>query len=86
MRALEFNADIVNGLIVLPIKYRNVNLKRSRIIILIEEEISDGIVLEKKERLRKAFLKLQQVNPFRDITDPLEWHKNIRDEWERSLD
>jgi len=39
---------------------------------------------EKKQLLREALESLAQLNPFRDIEDPVEWQRKQRDEWERS--
>jgi hypothetical protein len=85
MRAIEFETEIQNGMIVLPKKYNNFNAKRTRIIVLVADDNDISLMLQKKERLRLAFKKLQEVNPFRNILNPIEWQKQIRDEWERSI-
>jgi len=85
MRAIEFETKIQNGLIVLPQKYNNFNVKRTRIIVLVAEDDDYSLILQKKERLRLAFKKLQEVNPFKNIIDVVDWQKQIRDEWERRI-
>jgi hypothetical protein len=69
----------------LPQKYNNFNAERTRIIVLLEDEIDDSSMLQKKERLRLAFKKLQEVNPFKNFPDPVDWQKQIRNEWEGSI-
>ena len=38
-----------------------------------------------KKRLKIAVQKLQDINPFKEITNPSKWQKELRDEWERSI-
>lgn len=85
MKAIEFETKIQNGLIVLPQKYNNFNAKRTRIIVLVSDEDDYSSILQQKERLRLAFRKLQEVNPFKNIIDSVEWQKKIRDEWEECI-
>ena len=85
MRAIEFETKIQNGLIVLPQKYNNFNVKRTRIIVLVADDDDFSLILQKKERLRHSFKKLQEVNPFKNILDVVDWQKQIRDEWERRI-
>ena len=85
MRAIEFETKIQNGLIVLPQRYNNFNAKRTRIIVLIADDDDYSLMLQKKERLRLAFKKLQEVNPFKDIIDAVEWQKQLRNEWEERI-
>ena len=80
MRTIEFETKIQDGLIVMPKKYQNLTAKRTRIIVLVDDD-DFALVAQKKESLRQAFNKLQEVNPFRDIKDPVEWQKQLRDEW-----
>jgi len=84
MRAIEFETRIQNGLIVLPQKYNDFNAKRTRIIVLVDDDDDDSL-LQKKQKLRLAFAKLQEVNPFKNIIDAVQWQKNIRDEWEERI-
>jgi len=41
---------------------------------------------ERKKLLREALEKLVQLNPFRDIADPVEWQRKQREEWDRPWD
>ncbi len=36
----------------------------------------------RKERLLATIKQIQEINPFRNITDAVEWQKQQRDEWE----
>lgn len=40
-------------------------------------------VTHQKEKLRLVFKKLQEINPFKEIKNPLAWQRELRDEWER---
>lgn len=37
------------------------------------------------ERLQATQAKLVALNPFRTISDPVQWQRELRDEWERPL-
>ncbi len=56
--------------------------KRQRALVTIldeEPKVSDE---SKKERLFVAFKKAQKANLFKDIEDPVEWQRKLRDEWD----
>jgi len=72
MKAIEFETKTQNGLIVLPEKYTDFNDKRTRIIVLVEEDDGSSLIIQKKERLRLAFMELQKVNPFISVNEPVE--------------
>ncbi|MEI6139575.1 MAG: hypothetical protein WCP85_09935 [Mariniphaga sp.] len=48
-------------------------------------EIEFETKIPKKEKLRIAFIKLQEVNPFRNISNGGEWQDQIREEWESGI-
>jgi hypothetical protein len=77
MKTLEFSTTIENGVIHLPKKYQAFNNVKARIVI-VSEEVE---VITKKARLLANFKKLQALNVFESITNPIEWQKNLRDEW-----
>ena len=85
MRAIEFETKIQNGLIVLPQQYNNFNAKRTKVIVLVADDDDFSQALQKKDRLRLAFKNLQEVNPFKNVLDIVDWQKQIRDEWERGI-
>jgi len=84
MRALEFETQIHDGVIVLPQPYKQLSVNKSRVIILLAEDNEEPLSPE-KEDLRLAVQKLQDVNPFKTINEPVEWQKQLRDNWERCI-
>ncbi len=84
MRALEFETQIHDGVIVLPQQYKRLSVNKSRIIVLLVEDNVEPLN-QQKDNLRLAVQKLQEINPFKTINNPVEWQKQLRDEWERSI-
>jgi len=79
MDAIEFSGKIEKGLIRLPKRYAGYDNSQVRVIVLIEQpERSAG----KKERLRLALRKMENINMFSKIEDPIVWQKGLRNEWE----
>ena len=54
---------------------------RRAILTILDEEPKD-IVVSKKDRLLRAFKEAQKADLFKDIDDPSEWQRNLRNEWE----
>lgn len=79
MKAIEFQTIIENGIIKIPFKYNVLANAKVRIIILTEEPENTGV--QKKENLKKIFLKMQEQDIFRKIDNPVKWQKDLRDEW-----
>lgn len=64
-----------------------VKLSKSRraLVTILDEEPIDAVQLsskQKKDKLIEAFKKAQEANIFRDIDDPVEWQRKLRDEWD----
>jgi hypothetical protein len=57
-------------------KYENTVV---RIIVLAEKP---QVFPSKKEKLRAIFKKMQEKDIFRSISNPVEWQKRLRNEWE----
>lgn len=61
----------------------NIRLPKNRraLLTILDEEpkVTD---ISKKERLLNAFKKAQEANLFKDIEDPVEWQRKLRDEWD----
>lgn len=57
-------------------------LKNMRFVKQIEEEKSIGS--NQYSNLRKIFSNTESDKIFQGINDPVQWQKNIRDEWETS--
>lgn len=64
-----------------------VKLPKSRraLVTILDEEPVDAATSnsgQKNEKLIAAFKKAQEANIFRGIDDPVEWQRNLRDEWD----
>ncbi len=72
-----------SGRIRLLSKVRLPSDRRAIVTILDEEpmEESENEAAERKKSLIKAFKKAQELDIFRDIEDPVEWQRKLRDEW-----
>lgn len=81
MRAIEFKANIKNGMIEIPKRYRNLINRLARIIILTDEEEIDSPPPLDKKAILAVITELNQRKVFADITDPVEWQRSLRDEW-----
>ncbi len=78
MDALEFSTKIEHGTIQLPEKYSDYGNAYVRVIILVDKPEQ---VLTQKEKLSLTFQKMKQKNMFRQIENPTEWQKQLRDEY-----
>ena len=79
MEALEFSTKIEHGIIRLPKQFEAYENTIVRIIILAEKPQNFS---HKKEKLRAVLKKMQEVDIFRSISNPVEWQKQVRNEWE----
>lgn len=93
--AAEFETRAENGLIRLPAGYPELANASLRVLVLSSPpdpaDAADATATAQAqrqarlERLRATQAKLVQANPFRDITDPVRWQRELRDEEPRSL-
>lgn len=79
MQTIEAIID-TNGMVRLLTDIRLPHDRRA-ILTILDEEPKD-IVVSKKERLLRAFKEAQKADLFKDIDDPSEWQRNLRNEWE----
>lgn len=80
MKAIEFRAKIVNGIIEIPKKYRKLTNQLARIIILTEDsELED--LTQDKESIQTILRELKTRQVFTQIQDPIAWQRSLRDEW-----
>jgi len=79
MNSLEFTTKIDHGVIHLPKEYEEFDNSLARVVVTVE---SNDDKLAKKERLFAAIKKMQEADIFRDIEDPVEWQRKLRDEWD----
>ncbi len=80
MNALEFSTKIEQGLIYLPKQFQEYNNTNVRIIVLVESQ--PLVKVSKKEKLLAVFKKMQHHKMFSSIENPVQWQKQLRDEWE----
>ncbi len=79
MQTVEAIVDST-GTVRLLTKVRLPGNRRALLTILDEEpKVTDT---SKKKRLLDAFKKAQEANLFKDIEDPVEWQRKLRDEWD----
>lgn len=78
MKTIEFETDLSggNGLIKLPDEYKQLS-GHVKVILLTEE-----VIANQKGKLLMLIQKAKSMQLFKNINDPVEWQKNIRDEWE----
>lgn len=83
MNSLEFTTRIEGGVIHLPKEHEELDNSVARVVVTVES-VDDNFA--KKERLFAAIEKMQEADIFRDIENPSEWQRKLRDEWdERTL-
>jgi hypothetical protein len=80
MNAIEFSGKIENGLIKLPLQYsQRFDNFEARILVLFNPKPD---TLNQKKKLKELFAKAHTRNIFSEIVSPVQWQKQIRDEWE----
>ncbi len=83
MQTVEAIIDTMGNVRVLT-DVRLPNDRKALVTILDEEAVENGSqrLKERKEKLIEAFKKAQDANIFREIDDPIEWKRKLRDEWD----
>lgn len=79
MNSLEFTTKIEHGVIHLPREFEEYDDAVAHVVVTVT---SPGEDTARKERLLAAFREIQKTDIFRDIEDPSEWQRKLRDEWE----
>ncbi len=79
MNSLEFTTKIEQGVIHLPKEYEEYQNSVARVVITLETPEDKAT---KKEKLFTVFKKMQKADVFRDIENPVEWQRNLRNEWD----
>ncbi len=83
MIAVEFETHVKNGKITIPAQYRKMAEGDLRIILL-KNELPIDISLPTPTRisaLQQLLKDIQAKNIFKDIDDPVQWQRDIRNEW-----
>lgn len=78
LNAISFSAQIKKGVIQLPHKYANFEEKKAKITILFDENITDS---NPKKGILSAFQQMKSKSMFSNIEKPVEWQKELRNEW-----
>ncbi|HLP46610.1 MAG TPA: hypothetical protein VK469_11710 [Candidatus Kapabacteria bacterium] len=81
MLAVEFETHVKNGMIQIPEKYREMAEGLLKIIILKQEQKTIVSSRNKCPHLKKLLTQIRRKNIFQAINDPVEWQREIRDEW-----
>ncbi|MGB7208692.1 MAG: hypothetical protein WBD27_08530 [Pyrinomonadaceae bacterium] len=79
MNSLEFTTKIEHGVIHLPKEYGELDNSVAHVVVTVQ---SSEEKLAKKERLFAALKEMQKADIFRNIEDPVEWQRKLRDEWD----
>lgn len=79
MNSLEFTTKIEHGVIHLPKEFEEYENAVAHVTVTLET--AEDIKV-KKDKLFAVLEKMQKANMFRDIENPVEWQKKLRDEWE----
>jgi hypothetical protein len=79
MNSLEFTTKIEQGVIHLPKEYEEYQNSVARVVITLETPEDKA---KKKEKLFAVLKEMRKVDMFRDIENPVEWQRNLRNEWD----
>lgn len=79
MNALRFSGKIEGGMIRLPEGYEEYDNTYADVIVLVEGHAKP---VAQKEKLQTVFQKMQAAHVFAGVDNPVQWQKQMRDEWE----
>ena len=85
--AAQFETQAENGFIRLPADYPELANATLRVLVLssshsrVEADAAAQAQRQgKRDRLLAAFDRLKEVNPFRDVADPVQWQREQRED------
>ena len=81
MLAVEFETHVENGMVKIPAKYREMMEGNLKIILLKPDKKARVPGKQKTAQLKKLLKQIRGKNIFGAITNPIEWQREIRDEW-----
>lgn len=81
MLAVEFEGHVKNGVIKIPDEYRETLQGTLKIIILRKEDKNRTHLIRKRKGLKRVLSRIREKNIFNSIDSPVEWQKELRDEW-----
>ncbi len=79
MNSLEFTTKIEHGVIHLPKEFEDYEDASVHVTVTLE---TPEDTKAKKERLFAAFKKAQEAGLFAEIENPVEWQRELRNEWD----
>lgn len=79
MSSVEFTTKIEHGVIHLPKEFEDYEDKVAHVTVTLETPEDKKA---KKDRLFAAFKKAQEVGLFSEIENPVEWQRELRNEWD----
>lgn len=79
MNRAEFTTKIEHGVIRLPEEFEGYENWIAHVVITLDAPDENKA---KKDKLFAAFKKAQKAQLFRDIENPVEWQRKLRDEWD----
>jgi hypothetical protein len=79
MNSLEFTTKIEHGVIHLPKEFEGYENTVAHVVITLETPEEKKA---KKDKLFAVLKKMQKAKLFRDIENPVEWQKELRNEWD----
>jgi len=79
MNSLEFTTKIEHGVIHLPKEFEDYENTVAHVIITLETPEEKKT---KKDKLFAVLKKMQKAKLFQDIENPVEWQKELRNEWD----
>ena len=82
MSTIEFEAQVKNGIIKIPDKYKGLENSFLRIKIQPRTMKSEN---NKKLIIKNLLERIIRKNVFKNITSLEEWQRNLRDEWEKGI-
>jgi len=82
MSTIEFEAQVKNGIIKIPDQYKELENTFLKIKIQPRTMRSEN---NKKLMIKHLLERIITKNVFKNITNPDEWQRNLRDEWEKGV-
>ena len=91
MDAIQLHARAENGRILIELPREHAGFANSGFLVLLVPDAAAASTIQPRfkptdwEALQKAWDKVIELNPYRDIEDPVQWQRDLRAEWDRPL-
>jgi len=79
---IEFETQVKDGIIKIPDQYKELENAFLKIKIQPQRIKSEN---NKKLMIKHLLERISRKNIFKNITNPDEWQRNLRDEWEKGI-